>query len=113
MNSTLPNVHAENEQRKQQRRAKKHIERRISMQHPAQCAKHIICNAKCKAGQGRYRKLCELKRNFKVHLSEKLLPEAARGGFVLVAELAYAALDAQLPDIEAYLAYVQAAAAHN
>lgn len=51
VNSTLPNVHAENEQRKQQRRAKKHIERRIFSYFTAQCTKSVIAKAKGKACQ--------------------------------------------------------------
>ena len=99
MNSPLSDIHAERKQRKQQHCAKQRIERRISAQCTAQCAKRVVYKAKSKSRQNGCRKLRELERNVKVHLSEKLLPEASRGSFVLVAELAYAALNAQLPDI--------------
>ena len=69
--------------------------------------------AKSKSRQNRCGELRELERNVKVHLSEKPLPEAARGSFVLVAELAYAALYAQLTGIKTYPAYMQSAASHN
>lgn len=113
MNSPLSDIHAERKQCKQQHCAKQCIERRVSAQLPAQGTKCIVCKAKSKSRQNRCGELRELERNVKVHLSEKPLPEAARGSFVLVAELAYAALDAQLTGIKTYSAYMQSAASHN
>mgnify|MGYP004724247513 FL=1 len=113
MHPSLPDIHAERKQRKQQHRTIQRIERGIDFKHPSHGAQNVIQNAERKARQHRHCQLRELERNVNVHPSKMVLPEAARGRFVLVAQLAYAALDAKLSDVEAYPAYMQPGAAHD
>lgn len=85
MQPPLPHIHTEGEQRKQQQGAEQCIGQGVPVRRAAQSAQYIISRAQRKARQHGGRKLRELERYLKPHLSEQLLPDTARGRFILIA----------------------------
>ena len=85
----LSDIHAKSEQSRKTAQPEHDVEYRIGLQASAEYAEDIVYKPYTYAHGRRADKLKKLAGYIKLHLSEKLRPEAARRGLLLVAQIAY------------------------